>query len=204
MSELKPQIECTPNGPYKATNLGYLKSTKGEIETNAVVYLCRCGGSSKKPFCDGTHAKNGFSDIKKDDRTPNKKENYSSGEIIVSDNRGTCAHAGYCTNGLPSVFRQKEEPFVEPAADLPENIAKVINQCPSGALRFNLSGHSDQPSNSEVFIAPNGPYACSNIELKAVLFNEGANPNRYTLCRCGQSKNKPFCNGAHWNFDFDK
>lgn len=56
-------IEATPNGSYKATNIKILKNAKGEsLETKEVMWLCRCGHSANKPFCDGAHKKIGFRD----------------------------------------------------------------------------------------------------------------------------------------------
>ncbi|NIW23104.1 MAG: hypothetical protein GWN29_00255, partial [Gammaproteobacteria bacterium] len=55
-----------PNGPYIVKNLKTLKSVKGDIEAGETVALCRCGRSDNKPFCDGTHAKVGFSSEKLD------------------------------------------------------------------------------------------------------------------------------------------
>lgn len=64
MSE-KPTIEFKPNGPLLIRNLGVLENSKGErLATEAVIALCRCGGSASKPFCDGTHKKIGFSDAR--------------------------------------------------------------------------------------------------------------------------------------------
>ena len=63
-----PTITCKPNGPYLVSNLGDFKNSQGErIPTKPVMALCRCGGSANKPFCDGTHQKNGFSDAKQVD-----------------------------------------------------------------------------------------------------------------------------------------
>ena len=60
--------------------------------------LCRCGGSSNKPFCDSTHVGIGFSDAKEGDRVPDKRETFDGKEITVHDNRGVCAHAGFCSS----------------------------------------------------------------------------------------------------------
>ena len=52
----------------------------------------------------------------------------------------------------------------------------------------------------EVFVAPNGPYVVTGgVELEVLERNEGASREHYTLCRCGRSKNKPFCDGSHWD-----
>lgn len=57
----KAKIEPIPNGPYKITGSFTLYNEKGELISNEKeIYLCRCGGSKNKPFCDGTHNKIGF------------------------------------------------------------------------------------------------------------------------------------------------
>ena len=59
--ETKATIQCVENGPYMVKGSVVLKGDKGEsIATMAVMSLCRCGGSKSKPFCDGTHTRNGF------------------------------------------------------------------------------------------------------------------------------------------------
>ena len=60
----RPRIEPTENGPYLVEGLASLSNSKGErIETKGKVWLCRCGRSKNKPFCDGTHWE-GFKDEK--------------------------------------------------------------------------------------------------------------------------------------------
>ena len=62
MSTTMPSITPSPNGPYVVKDLETFQNSKGEqLETQPTVALCRCGGSKKKPFCDKTHAKIGFS-----------------------------------------------------------------------------------------------------------------------------------------------
>ena len=57
------QILVRHNGPYRIYNLTVLVNSKGErLETREVITLCRCGGSQTKPFCDGSHKTNGFTD----------------------------------------------------------------------------------------------------------------------------------------------
>jgi CDGSH-type Zn-finger protein len=59
--ETKATIQWVENGPYMVKGSVVLKGDKGEsIATMAVMSLCRCGGSKSKPFCDGTHTRNGF------------------------------------------------------------------------------------------------------------------------------------------------
>ena len=101
----KSKITTAPNGPCVVNSLEKLRNSSGEqIQTKPVFALCRCGGSAKKPFCDGTHAKIGFSDGKLEGTAEDKRDNYVGAEITIHDNRGICSHAGLCTEGLPKVF----------------------------------------------------------------------------------------------------
>ncbi len=63
-SDKKPSITPTPDGPYLVNGLKNFASQKGPVETVETMALCRCGGSANKPFCDGTHWYNKFSDHK--------------------------------------------------------------------------------------------------------------------------------------------
>jgi len=200
-----PTITPTPNGPYLVRDLESLQGTRGPLPAKAMVALCRCGGSNNKPFCDGTHARNGFSSEKLPGRVADKRDTYIGASITVTDNRGQCAHAGFCTDGAPATFRLKKEPFVDPDADSAEKIAKTIDACPSGALRYLLDGvdKGDRSGVPNITVTPNGPYRVSgSCELLKTTFGEGNTQDHYTLCRCGGSKNKPFCDGTHWTNKF--
>ncbi|RNI13863.1 hypothetical protein EFE42_07105 [Methanohalophilus sp. RSK] len=205
--EDKTIIKVSKDGPYIVSNLNTLRNSKGVfIETKPTIAMCRCGGSGNKPFCDGTHMKNGFSGEKKEDRVPDKMDTYKGKAITIHDNRGVCSHRGHCTDNLPSVFRMGVEPWIDPDGADPEEIARVIRMCPSGALSYTMDGqlHKDYPHNAEVFVAKNNAYnVVGNIELEDP---DGSNPetqDHYCLCRCGNSKNKPFCDGSHWYVEFE-
>ncbi len=208
MSE-KPTIVPTENGPYEVSNCSVLKRLlDGKVyETHGTVYLCRCGGSKNKPFCDGTHKKIGFSGAKDPDRVPDQRDDYVGAKITVHDNRGICAHAGRCTDGLETVFKLRQEPWIDPDGDELEKIVDTIRQCPSGALSYTIDGveHRDRDSEPMILIAPNGPYAIvGGADLQNVEWLTGASREHFDLCRCGKSQNKPFCSGAHWYHHFDE
>ena len=201
----KPSITPTPNGPYLVKNLERLANQRGPIETKPTVALCRCGGSGNKPFCDGTHARNGFSSAKLDGRLPDARDDYAGDGVTAHDNRGICAHAGRCTDGLPSVFRLKQEPWIDPTSATADAITSTIRQCPSGALSYSKDGveHRDRDGDAAVFVAPNGPYVVSGgPDLVDTERGQGASTEHFTMCRCGGSKNKPFCDGTHWHNNF--
>jgi CDGSH-type Zn-finger protein len=208
MSEQKkqgPNITPSPDGPYLVKELENFSNQNGPITTKKTLALCRCGGSANKPFCDGTHSKIGFSSDKLDGRVEDKRENYEGEQITIHDNRGICAHAGRCTDGLPSVFRLKQEPWIDPNASDSEEISNVIGTCPSGALSYSVDAveHRDRDGEPAIFVAPNGPYLVTGgPELNETSRAEGASTEHFTLCRCGGSKNKPFCDGTHWHIEF--
>jgi len=206
MSEEKmPSITPTPDGPYLVDNLKNFANQKGPIETKETMALCRCGRSANKPFCDGTHAKIGFSSGKLEGRVEDKREDFVGEKITIHDNRGICAHAGRCTDGLAAVFRLKEEPWIHPDAASRDEIIAAIQQCPSGALSFSVDGleRRDRDGEPTIFVAPNGPYVVSGgPDLLDMCLGEGASMEHLTMCRCGGSKNKPFCDGTHWYNDF--
>jgi len=204
-SEKKSSITPTPDGPYLVKDLNNFANQKGPIEAKETMALCRCGGSANKPFCDGTHAKIGFSSAKLEGRVEDKRENYEGEQITIHDNRGICAHAGRCTDGLPSVFRLKEEPWIHPNSASSDEIIETVGKCPSGALSYSVDGieHRDHKGEPTIFVAPNGPYVVSGgPDLLDTSRGEGASKEHFTMCRCGGSKNKPFCDGTHWHINF--
>lgn len=195
------KMKIVINGPLVADNLTKIvKSTGSHEELDRIATaLCRCGKSDTKPFCDGTHGKVGFEDGKKPDRVQRNLENYIGKEIVIHDDRGICSHAGFCTDGLPKVFRMKEEPWIDPDAETVERIIETIEKCPSGALSYTIDGkkHDDFFSEEEIVITEDGPYHVrGSIEL--ISEDKPQTQNHYALCRCGYSKNKPYCNGQHW------
>jgi len=202
----KPVIEPTVNGPLLVKNLKDFRNSRGDaIETKPVMAFCRCGGSSNKPFCDGTHQKIGFSSDKSDDRVPDRLDTYVGKKITIHDNRGVCAHAGFCTDNSPAVFNVEKEPWTDPDIDDPEKTARTIRMCPSGALSYTKEGvlYKDQDREPTVTVSRNGPYyVIGRIELTDPTGSKPESKEHYTLCRCGASKNKPFCNGAHWGINF--
>ncbi len=205
MSE-RPTIECTPNGPYMVRNLGDLRRGTGDrLEARPVMALCRCGGSANKPFCDGTHKKNGFSGARLADPATDVRTSHDGADVTIHDNRSICAHAGHCTDGLATVFRQKSEPWIDPAGAAAEAIIATVRRCPSGALSYSRDGVevTSEPREPSITATTDGPYAVvGGPQLLEQAWAQGASTEHYTLCRCGGSRNKPFCDGTHWSIGF--
>ena len=207
-------IQASLNGPYLVTNADHLQNSLGErIPACPQMALCRCGGSAIKPFCDGTHARIGFTGKKEPDRVPDRRDTYIGEQVTILDNRGICAHSGFCTDNLASVFRLRQEPFVDPNGARMEEIIAAVRNCPSGALSYAIGGvecrdEVDQVREPTITVSKDGPYRITGgIPLedeqgKDEQHAQGSSREHYSLCRCGQSKNKPFCSGMHWYVNF--
>ncbi|MEE8441559.1 MAG: thiamine pyrophosphate-binding protein [Spirochaetia bacterium] len=199
------------DGPIEVEHLGLLTNSRGEVvDTDDSTTLCRCGGSKTKPFCDRSHEASGFTSAKGESLVPDEKIPYVGAHITIHDNRGICSHAGFCSSLLPLVFHGGE-PWISPDAETMKKIREVIELCPSGALSYTVNGREtkDLPNEEEILISKNGPYYVhGGIEAvdadlgKAIDLGDDASGEHYALCRCGDSCNKPRCDGMHWYSDF--
>ena len=112
-----------------------------------------------------------------------------------------CIHSRGCVLSRPDVFvpNVKGE-WIYPDRATPAEIAELAHQCPSGAIRYEmLNGQADEtpPLVNTVRARENGPLAFWG-ELNIAAAESGSQPTyRATLCRCGASKNKPYCDGSH-------
>jgi CDGSH-type Zn-finger protein len=199
-------IECKLNGPYIVKDLDNLRDSRGtSLPATPVMALCRCGGSASKPFCDGTHRKNGFSGTKVHDASADERDHYPGQRVTIHDNRTICAHAGRCTEGLASVFRHGSRPWIDADGAPLTAIIETVRKCPSGALSYSIDGdeHRDLQRAPAITVTRDGPYAVTGgVQLINQSWGQGASTEHYTLCRCGGSKNKPFCDGTHLSLGF--
>ena len=199
-------IELSEDGPIIVKGNVSLANSKGEeLGVEKVAALCRCGQSSTKPFCDGTHNKVGFSGKREIDKPIDKEREYTGEEISVYDNRVICSHAAECVGNLPSVFRLGESPWIAPDNVAPDELISVIKKCPSGALSYLVQGSHvrDYDRSPQINIAKNGPYNVEgNIEINIEQEMQPPSKEHYALCRCGASKNKPYCDGSHADAGF--
>jgi CDGSH-type Zn-finger protein/truncated hemoglobin YjbI len=208
------RIVVIHNGPYLVNgSIAIVDHLGVPVTADAPVRLCRCGQSQTKPFCDDSHVQRGFTGSKDPRRVPDKLDVYAGQQAYVFDNRGTCAHSGFCTDRLNSVFHLGHEPFVSPSGARLDDLVNAVRKCPSGALGIGI-GPAREPNLSDterppqIEISRDGPYRITgNIELVdeggvVIPQNAGASPEHFSLCRCGSSLNKPFCSGMHWSVAF--
>ena len=130
-----------------------------------------------------------------------KIRSYESDEIAVDYDAGRCIHAEECVKGLPAVFDAGRRPWIEPSnAGSAEELARVIERCPTGALhyRWKRTGPAEKSAHENtVRIQADGPlYVRGALRLK-LGGDEVLEDTRIALCRCGLSKDKPFCDNAH-------
>jgi CDGSH-type Zn-finger protein len=222
MTKVKHEVKVTvsKNGPYLVTGgvplakqtivsdaEGGSESWKEgpSIPVEASYALCRCGHSKTKPFCDGTHTKVPFDGSETASREPYKAQaQLTEGpRLDLSDAEALCAFARFCDpNG--QVWSQVERTDDPKVRDM---FVRQVNACPSGRLVAwdRATGKPVEhalPVSIGIVEDPvervSGPlWLRGGIPLIAADGTAYEVRNRMTVCRCGASKNKPFCDGSH-------
>ncbi len=130
---------------------------------------------------------------------------YRGTDIEVSFDLDLCVHIGECLRGQPDVYKLTRRPWALPDAADADAVAEVVERCPSGALLYKrLDGGSPERHEGGVKMAPirDGPLlVVGEIEVRREDGSVEILP-RATLCRCGQSLHKPFCDNQHLKVDF--
>jgi CDGSH-type Zn-finger protein len=217
----KPQITATENGPYRVRGVHRIvwrspvtteegepiAWAQGDVLTDALeeYWLCRCGQSNNKPFCDSSHRRVGFeaTDDADTGARADRATSYGSGDVVLEDDRSVCVHAGFCATKLTNAWRLSARDDL--GAREQSQLVAMAAHCPSGALTLELAGKDvEPPMPAEVALMPDGPLLLTGgvlversdrsvVELR----------NRVALCRCGASSNKPLCDGSHAAVGFE-
>lgn len=134
------------------------------------------------------------------DAMPDKLHQYRSDAIDVTYDKVRCIHVGTCIRRLPRVFDPGSRPWVMPANSAADRVASAVEECPSGALHYvrKDGGPAEVPDDENVLlVSRNGPlFVRGDLELVS---RDGTvkRETRLTLCRCGASAHKPYCDNAH-------
>ena len=175
------------------------------LSTDASYVLCRCGLSSNRPFCDGTHRQEGFDGTETAPTEPmaSREARYEGTKIVMNDDRSLCVHAGFCGNRITNVWKMIKD---TEDTQVRAQVMSMVERCPSGALTYSLGPDREiiEPDiPQEVAVTPDGPlWISGGIPLERSDGQPFETRNRVTLCRCGASKNKPLCDGTHREIGF--
>lgn len=214
------KIKIEKDGPYRVSEniplekefavpdnnndpLSWKKGEKYKIEGE--YHLCRCGKSKNKPFCDGTHQKIGFDGTETASKESYEKqaENISGPEMDLMDAPNLCSGARFChrQGGTWDLTMKSDNPKAKEIA-----IEEACN-CPSGRLTAidKKTGKAIEPEftpsisvTEDVPAKVSGPlWIKGGIEIESSDGSTYEVRNRQTICRCGKSCNKPFCDGSH-------
>lgn len=140
------------------------------------------------------------------------RREYDNGEITVVWLPAKCFHAAFCWKELPEVFDPKKRPWVNIHGASSERIRKQVERCPSGALTY----YESKDKNKETMEKKENEYTKVKVHHAGPLFiagcvevekGDGAKEKTCdgaAFCRCGGSKNQPYCDGTHIKTGFDK
>jgi CDGSH-type Zn-finger protein len=218
------KITVTKDGPYlvegsvpiarqtiasdaQGDSLGW---QEGEaFETQEACALCRCGHSATKPYCDGSHVRVGFDGTETASRQPYAEQaTVQDGPTLsLSDAQPLCAYARFC-----DVAGQVWNLVEQEGRDAAELTAREAALCPSGRLvvRDRRSGEEFEPTFDPSIGVVSDPaeglagplWVRGGIAVTAADGETYEVRNRVTLCRCGASANKPFCDASHASIGF--
>ena len=139
-------------------------------------------------------------------KEPGVERVYRDDHVEVTWEPGLCIHVGTCFRTLPSVFQPRERPWVRLEEGTPDDIARTVSLCPTGALGLRrLDGEPEEamPEPPVLEADPDGPlFVRGHVK---VVDEEGGmirEDTRIALCRCGHSENKPFCDNSHLRVGF--
>jgi CDGSH-type Zn-finger protein len=181
-----------------------------DFEVKPEYHLCRCGHSSNKPFCDGTHSKIHFDGKEVATRQPfaRQAEVFDGKTMTLSDAEELCAFARFCDPGgkIWALMEGTDDKEVR------ELVIHEGTRCPGGRLVLHdkKTGEEVEPKLPEsIGVVEDPAMGCSGplwvrggIKIESPDGTPYEVRNRVALCRCGASVNKPFCNGSHASIRF--
>ncbi len=216
-----PSITVAEDGPYLVTGLPLrrrriVESEQGEpitwqttttLDADDEYALCRCGQSSGKPFCDGSHRSEGFdgTETAPESSYDERARTYEGTGVVMRDDRSICEHAGFCGNEVTNVWKMMKADAPAESVQRSHLIA-MIERCPSGALTYRLEADGvdvEIDLRPGVGVVDDGPLLVTGgVPVERSDGRPFETRNRITLCRCGASAKKPLCDGSHAEIGF--
>ncbi len=126
------------------------------------------------------------------------KFTYPGAETTVMWDGNLCIHVGECGRSSGGLFVGGRQPWCQPDVTSLEDAVEVVERCPTGALTYERAdGVTEQaPAENTVVVANHGPlYVTGDLNIRGA--DQPGVAFRAALCRCGQSRNKPFCDNSH-------
>lgn len=130
----------------------------------------------------------------------NKVFTYEGDEVDVTWNGRLCIHIGECGRATGDLFVGGRKPWCQPDVTSTEDVIEVVERCPTGALTYTAKdGRTEQPpAQNTAIVANHGPlYLTGDLTVDGATDDMPGVATRVALCRCGASKNKPFCDNSH-------
>lgn len=131
---------------------------------------------------------------------------YPGERIEVSWDGRLCIHIGECGRAQGELFEDGRQPWCQPNAVSEDEVINVVKRCPTGALTYQSTdgAEAEEPiSENKVTVSYNGPlFVEGDLEVEGAKKDMEGVSFRAALCRCGASKNKPFCDNSHFDAKF--
>ena len=131
---------------------------------------------------------------------------YTNGDLTIVWEPRKCIHAAICVNSLPKVYNPDENPWIKAENAGIEELKAQIDKCPSAALSYQMNNEKNNKTENmetKIEVMKNGPLLVrGKLEVKNSNGDVESKDKITAFCRCGASKNKPYCDGAHKNIDF--
>jgi CDGSH-type Zn-finger protein len=216
----EPGIRITKDGPYIVSAKVRLSRETIIVDENGIsdtweeteksetpegCALCRCGKSSNKPFCDGTHERIGFDGTETAQNEPYERSSQAiqGPALVLRDKAALCIGARFCDKSIGTweLTKRSDVPLAK------EMAIQTAGNCPSGRLVCydKETKKPIEPACGESIALVEDPqegisgpiWVRGKIPVESSDGKEYEPRNRVTLCRCGASRNKPFCDGTH-------
>jgi len=208
MSDDKPTIDVPESGPFLVKGLKKLTDAQDQpIEmAKDVIALCRCGASKNKPFCDGAHKNIDWdpTETAEHGKTAHRRIEYDGDTFAITDDKALCWHAGFCVREYGHVWNLTETANSEQDK---QQVKEMVHACPSSRLQYHEpKGFPPiEPELSQrIAVIDDGPlYLQGGIPVVGADGAAYETLNRVSLCRCGASANKPYCDGRHSEIGFE-